>query len=141
MRVLLYLMLALALPVSAHAEEAKKPVTESVAKEQPAWVMLIRLRHDLYARWKAEGKWPDDRAANAALSAHGAYWQEQNAAGKVLIGGGMDGDYWDNVAMIVFRAATREEAEAMVAADPAVKAYVFQAQVRPFTVSLKGKAE
>jgi uncharacterized protein YciI len=47
----------------------------------------------------------------------------------------MDGDYWDNIAMIIFEAANREEAEAIVAADPAVRAYVFQAQVRPLNIS------
>ena len=47
----------------------------------------------------------------------------------------MKGDYWDNVAMIVFEAESEEQAQQIVKADPAVKAYVFQAQVRPFDVS------
>jgi uncharacterized protein YciI len=41
---------------------------------------------------------------------------------------------WDNVALIVFEAASQDEAEEIVAKDPAVKAYVFQSQVRPFDV-------
>ncbi len=97
--------------------------------------MLIRLRTDLYGRWKATGKWPDDAEANKALDAHSAYWADQLRRGRAVLAGGMDGDYWDNVAMIIFEAASREEAEAIVAADPAVRAYVFQAQVRPFNVS------
>jgi uncharacterized protein YciI len=47
----------------------------------------------------------------------------------------MDGDYWDNVAMIIFEAGSEKEAKELVANDPAVKAYVFQAQVRPFDVT------
>jgi uncharacterized protein YciI len=38
------------------------------------------------------------------------------------------------VALIVFEAKSLEEAERIVKSDPAVKAYVFQAQVRPFDV-------
>ena len=49
--------------------------------------------------------------------------------------GGMKGDYWDNVAMIVFEAGSEEEARRIAREDPAVKSYVFQAQVRPFDVS------
>ena len=48
--------------------------------------------------------------------------------------GGMKGDYWDNMALIIFEAASQQEADAIVAADPAVKAFVFQAQARPFDV-------
>ena len=98
----------------------------------PSFVMLIRLRHDLYGKWKASGKWPDDAEANKALAGHSAYWQEQLKAGRALVAGGMKGEYWDNMALIIFEAASQQEADALVAADPAVKAFVFQAQARPF---------
>jgi len=99
-----------------------------------SYVMLIRLRHDLYGKWKATGKWPDDTEANKALAAHAAYWQEQLKAGRALVAGGMKGEYWDNMALIIFEAGSQQEADALVAADPAVKAFVFQAQARPFDV-------
>lgn len=99
-----------------------------------AFVMLIRLRTDLYSRWKATGHWPDDAAANAALSAHSQYWAQQLRRGRALFAGGMDGDYWDNIALIVFEARSQSEAEAIAAGDPAVRSYVFQVQVRPFDV-------
>jgi uncharacterized protein YciI len=95
----------------------------------------LRLRHDLYLRWKESGKWPDDKEANAALAAHGQYWAKQLGEGRAVLAGGMKGDYWDNVALIVFEAESEEQAQKIVKADPAVKAYVFQAQVRPFDVS------
>lgn len=100
-----------------------------------AYVVLLRLRHDLFLRWKESGKWPDDKEANAALAAHGEYWAKQLAEGRAILAGGMDGDYWDNVALIVFEAESEEQAQKIAKADPAVKAYVFQAQVRPFGVS------
>jgi uncharacterized protein YciI len=100
-----------------------------------AYVVLLRLRHDLFLRWKDSGKWPDDKEANAALAAHGEYWAKQLAEGRAILAGGMDGDYWDNVALIVFEAESEEQARKIVKADPAVRAYVFQAQVRPFGVS------
>ena len=67
-----------------------------------------------------------------ALDGHGAYWREQLKQGRAVLAGGMGGDYWDNAAVIIFEAPTLQEAEAIVAADPAVRAFVFQAQVRPF---------
>lgn len=96
------------------------------------FIVLLRLRYDLFARWKATGKWPDDQAANAALDGHVKYWDEQVRIGNALLAGGMKGDYWDNVAMIIIDAPNEEAAKAIVNGDPAVKAYVFQAQVRPF---------
>ena len=99
-----------------------------------AYVMLIRLRTDLFLHWKATGKWPDDPDANRALGEHGAYWDRQLRDGRAILAGGMNGDYWDNVALIIFEASSQSEADAIVANDPAVKAFVFQAQARPFDV-------
>lgn len=114
-------------PAPAYAKGNKQKIQ--------AYVVLLRLRHDLFLRWKDSGKWPDDKEANAALAAHGEYWAKQLAEGRAILAGGMDGDYWDNVALIVFEAESEEQAQRIAKADPAVKAYVFQAQVRPFGVS------
>jgi len=97
-----------------------------------AYVMLLRLRGDLYARWKETGKWPDDPEANKALEGHSDYWTKNLKQGRAIVAGAMGGDYWDNAAMIVFEAASPEEAQTMANNDPAVKAHAFQAQVRPF---------
>src|SRR4051812_3842146 len=134
-KILLLTLLASCLIVPA-ASAAEPPVVYGKANPGPisAYVMLIRLRWDLYARWKDTGKWPDDPAANKALEAHSQYWDQQLKAGHALLAGGMKGDQWDNVALIIFEAASPEEAKALVANDPAVKAYVFQAEVRPFDV-------
>lgn len=111
------------------------PKYEKANKETiHAYVMLIRLRTDLFLRWKATGKWPDDPEANRALGQHGEYWKRQLQDGHAILAGGMNGDYWDNVALIIFEASSQSEAETMVSNDPAVKAFVFQAQVRPFDV-------
>ena len=108
----------------------------SRANKQPidAYVMLIRLRHDLFLEWKETGKWPDDKAASSALAGHGQYWQERLKEGTALVAGGMKGDYWDNAALIIFEAASAEKANEIAKNDPAVKAKVFQVQVRPFDV-------
>jgi uncharacterized protein YciI len=122
------------------------PAQEPAAGEQPrtfgkanaetieAFVVLLRLRHDLFLRWKETGQWPDDKAANEALAGHGRYWETQLKAGRAVLAGGMKGDFWDNVALIIFEAGSEAEAQEIVKNDPAVKAYVFQAQVRPFDV-------
>ena len=123
-------------PAAVAAGAATKPAEFAKVNKGTiaSYVMLIRLRGDLYGRWKATGKWPEDVDANKALSAHAVYWQDQLKAGRALVAGGMKGEYWDNMALIIFEAASQQEADAIVATDPAVKAFVFQAQARPFDV-------
>jgi len=127
--------LLLALGISALAQTPGPCIDRANPKQIQAYIMLIRLRGDLYGKWKSTGQWPDDKAANDALSAHGKYWDDQLKAGRAIAAGGMDGDYWDNAALIIFEAGSQAEAEAMVKNDPAVKSFVFQAQVRPFGLS------
>ncbi len=52
------------------------------------------------AKWKDTGKGPGDPEANKALDAHSEYWSKQRKAGRALLAGGMNGDYWDNVAFM-----------------------------------------
>ena len=132
-------MLAIGAALLAQAQQPKPADTpREIRKANNAvidsYVVLLRLRHDLFLKWKETGQWPDDKEANKALAAHGKYWSEQLKAGRAILAGGMKGDYWDNVALIVFEAKSLEEAERIVKSDPAVNAYVFQAQVRPFDI-------
>lgn len=128
--------LLLLLSPIAQASPPLPPATAPAAAKRQYFVVLLRVRHDLWLRYKATGKWPDDdKAANAALNAHVAYWDKLKRDGTALLAGGMGGDYWDNVAMIVFEAPSLAAAQAIVDADEAVKTYVFQAQVRPFDLS------
>lgn len=114
------------------------PATNCVGKANKAkisaYVMLLRLRWDLYAKWKETGKWPDDPEANKALEGHSEYWTKNLKEGRAIVAGAMGGDYWDNAAMIVFEADSLEGAQSLANNDPAVKAHAFQAQVRPFDV-------
>ena len=99
-----------------------------------AYVVLLRLRTDIYLKWKATGKWPSDPTVDPALDGHSQYWEQQLKAGHAVLAGAMGGDYWDNAALVVFEAESLEQAQQIAEADPAVKAYAFQAQVRPFDV-------
>ncbi|HET9483850.1 MAG TPA: YciI family protein [Xanthomonadales bacterium] len=131
------LIACLLLPLAAVAAGTTDPAPRYArANEKPiaSYIVLLRLRYDLYGKWRDTGKWPDDPAANEALAGHGKYWQEQLGRGNALLAAGMKDDYWDNVAFVIFEAESLEKAKAIVAADPAVKAYVFQAQVRPLDV-------
>jgi uncharacterized protein YciI len=114
--------------------EAKTCIGRANKAKIQAYVMLLRLRWDLYAKWKESGVWPADAETDKALDAHAAYWAKQLKDGRAILAGGMNGDYWDNVALIIFEAASMEEAEKLAKNDPAVKAYAFQAQVRSFDV-------
>lgn len=111
-----------------HAVVQARPAPED------AYVVLLRLRWDLYARWKETNTWPTDSTANAALAGHSLYWEAQRHAGRAILAGGMKGEYWDNAALIIFCAKTDAEADSIVRQDPAVRAHVFQAQVRGFDV-------
>jgi uncharacterized protein YciI len=135
-------LLGIALTVSLHRAEgqstapaaAKNCVGKANKAKIQAYVVLLRLRWDIYAKWKETGVWPNDPEANKALEGHSAYWAQQLKSGHAITAGAMNGDYWDNAAIIVFEAASPEEAETIMKNDPAVKAHVFQAQVRPFDV-------
>jgi uncharacterized protein YciI len=67
-------------------------------------------------------------------NSHRGNWSKQIKAGRPLLAGGMNGDYWDSVALIIFEAVSEEEAETVVKKDPAVTAHVFRTQVRPMDV-------
>ena len=97
-----------------------------------AFVVLLRLRWDVYAKWKETGVWPADPETDKALEGHSQYWTTQLKEGRAVLAGAMGGDYWDNAALIIFEAGSLEQAETTVKNDPAVKAHAFQAQVRPF---------
>jgi uncharacterized protein YciI len=116
------------------ADETPQGFGKANRERIEAYIVLLRLRHDLFLRWKETGKWPDDKQANQALAGHGEYWQTQLRKGRAVLAGGMKGDSWDNVALIILEAGSEAEAQEIVNNDPAVKAYVFQAQVRPFDI-------
>ena len=119
----------------SNATDMTKSCIGKANKEKiSAYVVLLRLRGDIYTKWKETGVWPAEPEADKAIGGHSMYWAQQLKAGHAITAGAMDGDYWDNFALIVFEAASSEEAESIVRADPAVRAHVFQAQVRPFNV-------
>lgn len=135
-----FFLLPVFTPLLANAAEAQLPgntpgrncVGKANKAKVSAYVVLLRLRWDIYAKWKETGVWPDDAEANKAIEGHSGYWTQQLKQGHAIFAGAMNGEYWDNAAMIVFEAASQQEAEAVVKKDPAVQAHVFQAQVRPF---------
>jgi len=118
--------------------DSPAPASQTFGRANPhkvsAYVVLLRLRTDIYLKWKTTGKWPSDPTVDQALDGHSQYWEQQLKAGHALLAGAMGGDYWDNVALVVFEAESLEQAQQVAQADPAVKAFAFQAQVRPFDV-------
>ncbi|MGZ4777987.1 MAG: hypothetical protein ACXV5L_02230, partial [Thermoanaerobaculia bacterium] len=78
------LTLAFSAPQTPVEPAAKQETVfaKAAAGRRDGFIVLLRLRYDLFARWKATGKWPDDAAANAALGGHVRYWDEQVRAGK-----------------------------------------------------------
>jgi uncharacterized protein YciI len=120
------------------AGDSPTPASQTFGRANPhkisAYVVLLRLRTDIYLKWKTTGKWPSDPTVDEALDGHSQYWEQQLKAGRALLAGAMGGDYWDNAALVVFEAESLDQAQQIAQADPAVKAFAFQAQVRPFDV-------
>ena len=109
-------------PAQAPAPPREKNCVGKANKAKiQAYIVLLRLRYDIYAKWKDTGIWPDDSEVNKAIEGHSTYWTEQLKSGRAITAGAMNGDYWDNAAIIVFEAASPEEAETVMKNDPAVK--------------------
>jgi myo-inositol-1(or 4)-monophosphatase len=93
-----------------------------------------------YVAWLHRGPNRDvaDEEGDRIQRAHLAYIRRQKDAGKFVLSGPFaDGE--DPRGMLVMKAETREEAEALVAGDPAVEAGVLRMDVRPW-YSAKGIA-
>ena len=106
----LSLLLAVALPTSAGAQAAASPTSLFLFlyRPGPAWQAGVPMRRQ-------------------DLRAHAAYHARLIQEGRSFAGGGfvdMDGG------MAIVRAANRAEAEAMLAADPAILNGVFVADIR-----------
>ena len=98
------------------------------------YVLLLRLRYDLFLKLTDTAQSQIASADSAAFDGHSSYWHHMRDSGKAPIAAGMGGNYWDNVAFIIFQAPSLAEAERIMRDDPAIKAHVFQGQVRPITV-------
>lgn len=100
------------------------------------YIFVLSLRPDLLepTAWK-----PEERAA---VGAHFEMLQREAAAGRVLLAGRSDDHdaegrlHADVIGVGVFLAASRGEAEAFVADDPAVKAGVMKVRVHTFNLAV-----
>lgn len=70
----------------------------------------------------------------AAVSEHAEYLMRLTEQGVVVLAGRTTGP--PHVGLVIFRAADRAEAEAIMHDDPAVKAGVFAARLQPFRIAL-----
>ena len=100
-------------PAPAPPAQIKTCIDRANKAKISAYVMLLRLRWDLFAKWKETGVWSADAETDKVLDAHAEYWARQLKEGRAILAGGMNGDYWDNVAMIIFEATSQEEAETL----------------------------
>jgi uncharacterized protein YciI len=76
---------------------------------------------------------PTDAEA-AAVEAHFQYLQSLTEQGTVVLAGRTTEP--PHVGIVIFRAADRAEAEAIMNGDPAVRAGVFAPRLQPFRIAL-----
>ena len=112
MKTLLLVALALA--------GAQPPATPAPAPEQPRQLFLILFRPG--PAWRAGVP-----MRQQDLRAHAAYHDRLVREGRSVAGGGYVGE---DGGLAIIRAANRAEAEAMLAADPAIRNGVFAAELR-----------
>jgi uncharacterized protein YciI len=101
------------------------------------FIFVLSLREDLRdpANWKDEER--------QAVGAHFEMLKREAAAGRVLLAGRSDDRepnghmHRDVIGIGIFLAASRDEAEAFVAADPAVAAGVMQIRVHTFNLAVQ----
>lgn len=59
------------------AGDSTSPPSQAFGRANPhkisAYVVLLRLRTDIYLKWKASGKWPSDPTVDQALDGHSQY--------------------------------------------------------------------
>lgn len=70
----------------------------------------------------------------ALVSDHFAYYCTKRDAGELILAGRTLERPW--MGLFIFEAGSREEAERVVAEDPAVKAGIFRARVQAYRVAL-----
>ena len=105
------------------------------------FMLILKLREDL----QDPANWTD--AEQQAVGAHFDMLQREAAAGTVLLAGRSD-EYLENghihpdvIGISVFLAASLDEAEKFVAADPAVVAGVMSARVHKFNLAVHAGPE
>jgi uncharacterized protein YciI len=119
------LLLAIAL---AAAQAPAAPPPEPPAAVAPRQLFLFLYRPG--PAWRAGRPMREQD-----LRAHGAYHAQLLREGRSFAGGGYVGE---DGGLAIVRAATRAEAEAMLAADPAIRSGVFAAELRQWAPRFHG---
>jgi len=78
------LLLTLTLGQAPESTPGKNCIGRANKANVSAYVVLLRLRWDLYAKWKQTGVWPDDAEANKALEGHSGHWMQQRKQGRAI---------------------------------------------------------
>jgi uncharacterized protein YciI len=97
----------------------------------PAPAFLYRLQATRPAML-TEGPAPEEKAA---VAAHVAYLRRLAAAGVVLLFGRTQTTDPSTFGIVIFRAGSPDEAERVMADDPAVRARVMRAKLFPFRIA------
>jgi uncharacterized protein len=106
------------------------------ADEKPApkqFLGIVRLEE----KYHAEAAWTDE--AKAAVRKHFERLKEAAKAGQVILAGRTTEPNETTMGLIIFEAATLAEAQAFMAADPAVVAGVMKAETRPYQIAVARK--
>ena len=126
-RLTLILLMVLALPALNGATGAEKKAKGSApAAEKSQFLIRLMPRHPEAAASEDE---------KARIVKHFDYLKALQSDGTLVLAGISTDDY---AGIVIVEAAGREEAERIVASDPAVSGNVYQAEIHPFRVVLSG---
>lgn len=109
--------------------------TTLAAREKPAAEAKVPVaKGRLFAAVLGPGpKWKKGQPFKGpGLEQHRAYWKKLHDEGRVASAGPLG----DDTGLILLRARNQTEANALVAADPAVKAQILRGVARPYSAAL-----
>ena len=115
---------------SAAKAAADKSATGKSSAERPVPVAKGRLFAVVIgpgAKWKKGQPFK-----GPGLDQHRAYWKKLHAEGRVASAGPLGAD----IGLILLRAKDQREADALLGADPAVKAQILRGMARPYSSAL-----
>ena len=130
--------LAGARPKKAEAKVESKASAKSETKSAPATPAPVIAKGRLFAVVLGPGQaWKKGQPFKGpGLDAHRQYWKGLLAAGRVAAAGPLG----DRSGLALIRAKSQNEADALLAADPAVKARVLAEVARPYSADLLSAA-
>ena len=117
---------------AAKDRASKEKAAKEAAAEEPQVVVAKGKLFAIVLGPGAGAKRGQQPLRQRGLTEHYRYWQDLQKQGRIASAGPLG----DDAALIILRAKNQSEADAIILADPAVKAHLFRGVARPYAPAL-----